>query len=192
MTIPNMLTLLRIILIIPLIVVSQINSLYTDEQLIADVYLGNWIMLGIFVVASLTDFLDGYLARKWNQVTSFGKFADPLADKLLVFASLLYFITTGLVADWVVMIILAREFIVTGVRLVAASEGKVIAASNLGKYKTASTMFAIIFLYIDPLVYIDSIEMSVGGIIMIIAVALTIISGIDYFWKNKDIVLESV
>ncbi len=192
MTIPNMLTLLRIILIIPLIVVSQMNSLYTDEQLIADVYLGNWIMLGIFVVASLTDFLDGYLARKWNQVTSFGKFADPLADKLLVFASLLYFITTGLVADWVVMIILAREFIVTGVRLVAASEGKVIAASNLGKYKTASTMLAIIFLYINPLVQIESIEMSVGDIIMIIAVALTIISGIDYFWKNKDIVLESV
>ncbi len=192
MTIPNMLTLLRIILIIPLIVVSQMSSLYTDEQLIADVYLGNWIMLGIFVVASLTDFLDGYLARKWDQVTSFGKFADPLADKLLVFASLLYFITTGLVADWVVMIILAREFIVTGVRLVAASEGKVIAASNLGKYKTASTMFAIIFLYIDPLVFIDSIEMSIGDILMILAVALTIISGIDYFWKNKDIVLESV
>ncbi len=192
MTIPNMLTLLRIILIIPLIVVSQMSSLYTDEQLIADVFLGNWIMLGIFVVASLTDFLDGYLARKWNQVTSFGKFADPLADKLLVFASLLYFITTGLVADWVVMIILAREFIVTGVRLVAASEGKVIAASNLGKYKTASTMLAIIFLYINPLVFIESIEMSVGDILMIIAVALTIISGIDYFWKNKDIVLESV
>lgn len=168
------------------------SSLYTDEQLIADVYLGNWIMLGIFVVASLTDFLDGYLARKWNQVTSFGKFADPLADKLLVFASLLYFITIGLVADWVVMIILAREFIVTGVRLVAASEGKVIAASNLGKYKTASTMVAIILLYINPLLIIDSIDMSAGDIMMIIAVALTIISGIDYFWKNKDIVLESV
>ncbi len=192
MTIPNMLTLLRIILIIPLIIVSQMSSLYTDEQLIADVYLGNWIMLGIFVVASLTDFLDGYLARKWNQVTSFGKFADPLADKLLVFASLLYFITIGLVADWVVMIILAREFIVTGVRLVAASEGKVIAASNLGKYKTASTMVAIILLYINPLLIIDSIDMSAGDIMMIIAVALTIISGIDYFWKNKDIVLESV
>ncbi len=192
MTIPNMLTLLRIILIIPLIVVSQMESLYTDDQVIMDVFLGNWIMIGIFIVASLTDFLDGYLARKWDQVTSFGKFADPLADKLLVFASLLYFITTGLVADWVVMIILSREFIVTGVRLVAASEGKVIAASSLGKYKTASTMVAIILLYINPLLIIDSIEMSVGDIMMIIAVALTIISGIDYFWKNKDIVLESV
>ncbi len=143
----------------------------------------SYILVGIFMLASLTDYFDGYLARKNNMITTFGKFLDPLADKLLVMFALLILLDIGFIPMWIVLIILAREFIVTGIRLVAVNEGTVIAASQLGKYKTVTTMLGIILLLFH-------IEM-IGLIILYIGVALTIISGIDYFWKNKTAILAS-
>ncbi len=143
----------------------------------------SYILVGIFMLASLTDYFDGYLARKNNMITTFGKFLDPLADKLLVMFALLILLDIGFIPMWIVLIILAREFIVTGIRLVAVNEGTVIAASQLGKYKTVTTMLGIVLLLFH-------IEM-IGLIILYIGVALTIISGIDYFWKNKTAILAS-
>ena len=149
-----------------------------------------WIVLPIlFIIASFTDFLDGYIARKYNLVTTFGKFIDPLADKLLVMAALLLLNDFGIIPIWITIVILSREFIVTGIRLVAVGAGKVIAASNLGKYKTASTMIALVILLFAPL-YPD-LEFY-GLVILYIGLALTVISGIDYFIKNKEIIMESI
>ncbi len=163
-----------------------------------------WIMGIIFVVASFTDFLDGHIARKRNIVTTFGKFMDPLADKLLVMTALL------IIADvyaknllgnmwmpfWVPLIILAREFIVTSVRLVAVNEGKVIAASNLGKAKTALTMLAIIwYLFVLPIDFVDSLSLIasiIGWTLMGASVVMTLISGYDYVWKNRNIIFTSI
>jgi len=182
MNLPNKLTLLRIILIPVMVVLYYIDALDTIAFMgISFKYL---FIVIIFMIASFTDFLDGYLARKLDLVTTFGKFIDPLADKLLVMAALLLLADAGLVWTWLVIVILSREFIVSGIRLVAVSEGKVIAASNLGKYKTASTMIAIILLFISPL-YI------IGHYLIILALALTVISGYDYLVKNLSIILKS-
>ncbi len=182
MNLPNKLTLLRIILIPVMVVLYYIDALDTIAFMgISFKYL---LIVIIFMIASFTDFLDGYLARKLDLVTTFGKFIDPLADKLLVMAALLLLADAGLVWTWLVIVILSREFIVSGIRLVAVSEGKVIAASNLGKYKTASTMIAIILLFISPL-YI------IGHYLIILALALTVISGYDYLVKNLSIILKS-
>lgn len=182
MNLPNKLTMLRIILIPIMVVVYYMNSL--DVEAFMGISVKYLIIVGVFIIASLTDFLDGYLARKLNLVTTFGKFIDPLADKLLVMAALLLLADAGLVWSWLVIVILAREFIVSGIRLVAVSEGKVIAASNLGKYKTASTMVAIILLFISPL-YIF------GHWLMIVSLVLTVVSGYDYLVKNLSIILQS-
>ncbi len=182
MNLPNKLTIFRVLLI-PVMVV-----LYYIDALDAIAFLGiTWKffwMIIVFAIASLTDFLDGYIARKYDLVTTFGKFMDPLADKILVMAALLLLQDAGLVAPWIVIIILSREFIVSGVRLVAVSEGKVIAAGNLGKYKTATTMVAIILLMISP------VEV-VGQYLMYLALILTVISGYEYVRKNLDIILSS-
>ena len=143
----------------------------------------------IFVIAAFTDFLDGYIARKYNLVTTFGKFIDPLADKLIVMAALLVLNAEGIVFMWITVVILSREFIVTGIRLIAVGEGKVIAASKLGKYKTASTMVALTLLLLYP--YTDLLQ-EIGLYILYLGVALTVISGIDYFIKNKKIIMESI
>jgi CDP-diacylglycerol--glycerol-3-phosphate 3-phosphatidyltransferase len=145
------------------------------------------IIGGLFVVASFTDYLDGKIARKNNLVTTFGKFIDPLADKLLVMTALLILQELALVPMWAVLVILTREFIVTGIRLVSSGEGTVIAASKLGKYKTASTMLAITLLFFR---FNGTIELA-GLIVFYIGVALTVISGIDYFIKNKEPLLRS-
>lgn len=182
MNLPNKLTMLRIILIPIMVVAYYINAL--EVEAFWGISWKYFIIVLVFIIASLTDFLDGYLARKLNLVTTFGKFIDPLADKLLVMAALLLLADAGLVWSWLVIVILAREFIVSGIRLVAISEGKVIAAGNLGKYKTASTMVAIIFMFISPL-YI------IGYWIMILALVLTVVSGYDYLVKNLDVILKS-
>lgn len=183
MTLPNKLTLLRVLLVPVMVIIYYIS--YLHEQIIYnEISLASIIMVSIFVVASLTDFLDGYLARKFNQVTTFGKFADPLADKLIVMAALMILVQMNLVYMWIVVIILSREFIVSGIRLVAVGEGDVIAASKLGKYKTASTMVAIIVVFIFPGLIAD--------ILIYISLALTVISGVDYFLKNKAIILKSI
>lgn len=145
-----------------------------------------WITLGIYVVASLTDTLDGYIARKYNLVTNFGKFMDPLADKLLVCSALICFVEMNQIASWIVIIIIAREFIISGFRLVAANKGVVIAASYWGKYKTAFQMFAIIFLIID-LSWITPFYV-ITQILVYVALVLTIISLIDYLVNNRNVI----
>jgi CDP-diacylglycerol--glycerol-3-phosphate 3-phosphatidyltransferase len=159
-----------------------------------------FIIMGvIFVIASFTDYLDGYIARKRNIVTTFGKFMDPLADKLLVMTALLILAdihAKGLVIGlwmpfWAPIIILAREFIVTSVRLVAVGEGNIIAASKLGKAKTALTMVSIIwYLFLVPL-DLSIIISSIGVVLMAGSVALTLYSGFDYVWKNRKIIFAS-
>ncbi len=184
MNLPNKLSFLRVLLIPFMVILYYFPTLGIFDQEV-----GLYSLVIIFIVASLTDFLDGYIAKKYNLVTTFGKFIDPLADKLLVLAALLILNDLKIVPMWITLIILSREFIVTGIRLIAISEGKVIAASKLGKYKTASTMVALVLLLLFP--YSD-IFTDVGMWILYLGLALTIISGIDYFIKNKTIILESI
>lgn len=140
MNLPNKITLARILLI-PIMIIIPFFGL--ENILFGNVTLGNFIVLIIFLIASFTDFLDGYLARKNNLVTTFGKFLDPIADKLLVLSALIMLVEQGVVPAWIPIIIAAREFIVSGIRMLAAGEGNVIAASWLGKIKTVSQMIAI-------------------------------------------------
>ena len=178
MNLPNKLSFMRVLLVPVLVVAYYIGT---------DVFL--MMLAPIFVVASLTDFLDGYIARKYNLVTTFGKFIDPLADKLIVMAALLVLNGIGLVPIWITVVILSREFIVTGVRLVAVGAGNVIAASKLGKLKTASTMVALTLLLLFPY---SELLADIGIYILYLGVLLTIVSGIDYFVKNKKTIMESI
>lgn len=175
MNIANQLTLLRMVLI-PVFMYF----------LLGDMPSGRWIAAGIFIFASLTDFVDGYLARKLNLITNFGKFMDPLADKLLVTAALLCFVELGEVSSWIVMIIIAREFIVSIFRAIAASEGIVIAASWWGKIKTNVQMFAIILILFGNWPF-EAMGWPVADLLMILAAVLTIISGYDYIYKNRAV-----
>ncbi len=147
------------------------------------------ILFIIFVVASLTDFLDGFIARKYNLITTFGKFADPLADKLLTFSAMTILMLGGWIPMWVFVVILIREFMVSGIRMVAAERGVVIAAAKMGKWKTFVTMIAICVLFFSGAH--KAVEIT-GLALIYIACALTIISGIEYFWKNRKIILESL
>ena len=154
---------------------------------------GNYIATAIFIIASLTDMLDGKIARKYNLVTDFGKFMDPLADKLLVCSAMICLIEKGQLAAWIVIIIIAREFIISGFRLVAADNGIVIAASYWGKFKTNFQMFAIILLMLNlgenfP-AYAGGIHI-VEQILVYIALILTIVSLVDYLAKNIDVLKE--
>lgn len=144
----------------------------------------------IFLVASATDWLDGYYARKYNLITNMGKFLDPLADKLLVSAAFILLVELELVAAWIVILIVSREFAVTGLRLVAAGEGIVLAASSMGKLKTASQLSAIALLLLHnfPFAYID---IPVHTIVVYIALVLTVWSGIDYFIKNWHVLRDT-
>lgn len=135
----------------------------------------------IFAIASATDFLDGYLARRDNLVTDFGKFMDPLADKVLVAAALIYLVQIGRVESWIVVIIVAREYAVSIIRAIAANNGKVIAASGGGKIKTVFQMLAILFLLLN---------LPLGNILIYICLALTIYSGWEYIWKNRSLIEE--
>lgn len=137
-----------------------------------------WISLGIFILASLTDYVDGFIARKYNQVTDFGKFLDPLADKLLVIAAMAMFCEWGYFPAWALMIVLTREFAVTGLRLVAVGKGTVIAAGKSGKLKTASTMIGLCVLMAFP-----SVEV-LKWIVLAIVVLTTVYSGVEYFVQN--------
>lgn len=167
MNLANKLTLLRIAFIPVFLIVLALKIQY-----------GVYIAAGVFIIAALTDKLDGYIARSRNQITTFGKFMDPLADKLLVTAALISLIELGRIPSWVVIIIIAREFSVTGLRGVAAAEGIIIAASNWGKLKTTIQIIAITACLIDFPYYI---------VLVWAAAAITIISGIDYFYKNRKV-----
>mgnify|MGYP000957138527 CR=1 FL=1 len=188
MTLPNKLTIMRI-LFIPLIVVVYYIPVLQDNFIFATMTYSMFINVILFCLAALTDFFDGYLARKNNQITTFGKFADPLADKMLVFTAMLLFVAAGTIPVFVAIIIICREFMVSGIRLVAVGDGDVIAASKLGKYKTATTMFALIFYFFYG---INTPVDVIAQILLYISLALTVISGIDYFYKNRKTLLKSM
>jgi len=170
MNLPNKLTLLRILLIPVFMVV---------------LYWGfpgaGYVALAIFIIASLTDLLDGKIARARNLVTDFGKFADPLADKMLVTAAMLWFVETGRMPAWALLIVICREFAVSGLRMLAADKGKVIAAGWSGKVKTASTMVCIVLMFLVQLQLLDTLCVWV-------IVLTTLYSGVEYFAKNKEVI----
>ena len=144
----------------------------------------NYWALAIFIIASLTDTLDGYIARHYNQTTDFGKFMDPLADKCLVTAAMLWFVEIGHMPGWALLIVIVREFAVSGLRMVAADKGRVIAAGWSGKVKTASTMVCICLMLLLP----RFVELS--AICVAVIVLTTIWSGVEYFMKNLDVLSE--
>lgn len=178
MNLPNKLTILRVILIIPFVLCMLLPGVGTA---------GKYAAVVIFIIASLTDMLDGKIARKNNLVTNFGKFMDPLADKLLVCAAMICLTANGKLAAWIVIVIISREFIISGFRLVASDNGVVIAASYWGKFKTTFQMIMIVMLILD---FNNDIYRICTTIITYIAVALTIISLIDYLAKNKGVLKE--
>ena len=146
-----------------------------------------WIALIIFIIASLTDLLDGKIARKYNLITDFGKFMDPLADKLLVCSALICLVSLNRIPAWIVIIIIAREFIISGFRLIAADNGRVIAASYWGKFKTTFQMIMVILMIADI-----SQLFILTQIIMYVALILTVVSLVDYLVKNKDVMSGEV
>ena len=174
MNTPNKLTLLRVIMI-PFFVVFML----ADWGAWSD-----WVALAIFVIASATDWLDGYLARKYHLVTNFGKFMDPLADKLLVCSAMICLIELGRIPSWVVIIIIGREFVISGFRLIASDNGIVIAANYWGKFKTVCQMVMIIVLIANLGGIFDVLEQ----ILIYASLALTVISLATYLWENKKVI----
>ena len=177
MNLPNKLTVLRIIMV-PFFVFFMLAPDMTG--------INNYIAVAIFIVASLTDLLDGKIARKYNLVTNFGKFMDPLADKLLVCSAMICLIQTGQLAAWIVVIIIAREFIISGFRLVAADNDIVIAASYWGKFKTVSQMFMLILLIAD----LGGAFNMIAQVLIWVSLVLTIVSLIDYIAKNVQVLTQ--
>jgi CDP-diacylglycerol--glycerol-3-phosphate 3-phosphatidyltransferase len=206
MNLPNKLTIARMCAI-PVIIVISVIPFFRETPLIGNdtiITLEDLIILIIFCIASFTDFLDGHIARKRHLVTDFGKFMDPLADKLLVLTALMVLLERGRFTlsignevfslGFVITLILAREFAVTGIRLLAADNQVVIAASHLGKIKTISQMAMIIILLLNryPFALMGNAIADIAALVIIsLSGALTIISGIDYFIKNKNIILNS-
>lgn len=166
----NKLTLSRVVMIPLFLVVLYLGFPYSQ-----------YVALAIFILASITDFVDGYIARHCNQVTDFGKFMDPLADKLLVMAAMLWFVEVGRMPAWALLIVVVREFAVSGLRLIAVDNGRVIAAAWSGKVKTASTMVGICFMLVFPIAWLDTLVTT-------IIVITTVYSGVEYFVKNKDVI----
>ncbi len=176
MNLPNKLTIFRVIMI-PFFVFFVLVPVAGEAS--------KWIALTIFIIASLTDWLDGYLARKNNLVTNFGKFMDPLADKLLVCSALICLVELKSIPSWIVIVIIAREFIISGFRLVASDNGVVIAASYWGKFKTTFQMIMICLMIagLEPLRLLTTI-------VMWVALILTVVSLVDYIVKNKEIMKD--
>ncbi|WP_440895385.1 CDP-diacylglycerol--glycerol-3-phosphate 3-phosphatidyltransferase [Amphibacillus sp. Q70] len=191
MNIPNRITLSRILLIPIFILLLTIPIDWGSWDMgTTSLPIVHFVAALLFILASGTDWLDGYYARKYNLVTNLGKFLDPMADKLLVTAAFVLLIELGLAPAWLVIIILSREFAVTGLRLVAAGEGIVLAAGNMGKWKTAFQLIAIIVLLLHnfPFSYLG---WPVGSVLLYIALILTVVSGVDYFIKNWHVMKES-
>lgn len=181
MNLPNKLTIFRVILI-PFFVVFLLYPGFEGY--------GKYIAVAIFIVASLTDLLDGKIARKYNMVTNFGKFMDPLADKLLVCAALIALVELGRIPAWVVIVIISREFIISGFRLIAADNNVVIAANYWGKFKTTFQM-VMVCLMIADLGAMFSWMRLLTDIVMWIALILTVVSLVDYLVKNKDVMKDT-
>ena len=182
MNLANKLTLLRVILIPFFIVCFYIPNLVVNTISVNNYLIpyANLLGLVIFLLAAITDFIDGYIARKYNMITDFGKFMDPLADKLLVVSAMLWFVEAGQMPAWTVLIVVAREFAVTGLRLVAVDNGRVIAAGWSGKVKTATTMVCICLMLLP-------IPAALNAVCVALIVATTVYSGAEYFIKNRDV-----
>ena len=178
MNLPNKLTILRTVMIPFFILFLYTDWFHGYDKIIAAV---------IFIAASLTDMLDGKIARKYNLVTNFGKFMDPLADKLLVCSAMICLIELDRLAAWIVIVIIAREFIISGFRLVASDNGVVIAASYWGKFKTTFQMLMVIVLILDIQMPFFQI---LGTVLTYVALILTVVSLIDYIVKNKDVLKD--
>ncbi len=189
MNLPNRLTILRIILTFIFIIFISLEGL--SPKIIAFI---------IFIIASLTDYYDGYLARRNNQVTDFGKLMDPIADKILILSAFLAFVQLQLISAWMVIIIFSREALITGLRIFAISKGKVLEAEAAGKHKTVSQMVAIFLIFVSIIFKeallkffswgqtIDNIFRISIFLLMIITVSLTVISGISYLWRNRKLI----
>lgn len=215
MNLANKLTIFRIILVPVIMAIPIIDNLIGIPGTFLGISSAFWIMNIIFIIASITDKLDGYIARSRNEVTTFGKFLDPLADKILVLSALVILVEYGKIPSWIPIIVLAREFIVSGYRLVAAEKGgKVIAASIWGKLKTVTQMIAIIFCFLDKFSFGQfifrvsdeasavansaSIYMTTGqfviniisAVMLVISVVATIFSGVDYLKNGKDLLKD--
>ena len=194
MNLPNKLTMLRVIMVPFFVVFLLLTPEYPMFKFVA---------FALFVVASLTDLLDGYIARKYNLVTNFGKFMDPLADKLLVSAALICLTALGFIPAWMTIVIISREFIISGFRLIAAERGIVIAAGWLGKWKTAVTMVMLAMMLLgvnsigfsfDPTMTLNmhGKYMLLTEVLLWISVTLTVVSLVDYLVKNKDVMKDEV
>ena len=189
MTLPNQLTILRLILTLPF--VAALSLQFPGAKILA---------FGLFIFSSITDFADGYIARRFNQITDFGKLMDPLVDKIMTMSAFICLISLGSIPAWAVIVILSREFLITGLRLIAASRGKVLPAERLGKLKTVSQIATILYLLLlvavleqfgsaiaPPIVN----SLNIGGLgLVLFTVALTLWSGITYFVKNWDLVSD--
>jgi CDP-diacylglycerol---glycerol-3-phosphate 3-phosphatidyltransferase len=189
MNLPNILTLLRLGLTALLVV--SLSAQYPANSAIA---------LLVFLVASLTDYLDGVIARKWNLITDFGKLMDPLADKILTASAFICLIPYGALPAWVVIIIISREFLITGLRLLASSKGLILPAEKLGKHKTAWQMITIVFflallalrdLGLEDSPIVDGLWSYGGAFLVTVTVALTLFSGFAYLWKNRALLSAS-
>lgn len=178
MNLPNKITIARVFMI----------PVFLCIYLVPGIPYGNYIAAAVFIIACLTDALDGHLARKYHLITNFGKFMDPLADKLLVSAALICFVELKLVPAWIIIIIISREFIISGFRLVASDNGVVIAASNIAKFKTSAQMIMSILLIVN----FDNLVFNVlEQIFVYLSLVLTIISLIDYLYKNRKVLSEN-
>ncbi len=178
MNLANKITLIRIVMVPIFMGLMLIEFPYHMEAALA-----------VFLTASLTDKLDGYLARKYNMITDFGKFMDPLADKLLVTGAFVVLIQLGRIEAWIVFIILAREFAVTGLRSLAAAQNIIIAASNYGKIKTVIQIIAIAVLFLDNYPF-SLVNLPMDIIMVYTALIITVLSGLDYFGKNMQVLLK--
>lgn len=190
MNLANKITLARVFLV-PVIMLFLLVRFDWGEISFADVTItySEMVATFIFIIAASSDALDGYIARKNKLVTNLGKFLDPLADKLLITAALISLVELQSVAAWMVIVIISREFAVTGLRLIAAAEGKVIAASSLGKIKTITQIVAIVAVMLNNFPF-GMIGIPFDVMFMWIAVIITIVSGVDYFIKNKDDIID--
>ncbi len=191
MNLPNKITISRILLI-PIFIILMVAPLDWGTVVLfnAEIETAHFIGAIIFIIAALTDWVDGYFARKYNLITDLGKFLDPLADKLLVSAALIILVEMRVASSWIVIIIISREFAVTGLRLILAGTGEVVAANMLGKIKTWTQMVAIIALLFHNIPF-SAVNFPFATIMLWIAMFFTVLSGYDYFRKNWDVFKHS-